>query len=276
MDNNLLESISKALKKLQHDQTVLSNKLIKVTEVCRNKFAKVEREQNEKHAFYDNKLDEHLKLNEDLKNRLDKIEKKNAHDSVENEMRISDIAKDLKIKSECIQILQDEHSKLDMLIKETDSMINDMDMKIHDSITTIEKLKNDDDNIQNEPKQNDDRKHCRYNRRGYCRQQENCPYYHTDEVCETYVATGVCCRQNCRLQHPKLCRYGNQCYRGKCCQYLHYNQTCQRCENFSSKLYHCEFCNESFCENCTVEQAHSKNIYQETVSGLPSCENIHQ
>ena len=43
-------------------------------------------------AFYENKLDENLKLNEDLKNCLDKIEKKNAHDFVENKMRISDIA----------------------------------------------------------------------------------------------------------------------------------------------------------------------------------------
>ena len=57
MDHHLLESISKALNKLQQDQTILSNKLIKVTEVCRNKFAKVDCDQAEKHALYENKLD---------------------------------------------------------------------------------------------------------------------------------------------------------------------------------------------------------------------------
>jgi hypothetical protein len=56
-------------------------------------------------------------------------------------MRIGDIAKDFTNKSESIQILQDDHSKLDLIIKETGSMINDMNMKIHDLITTIEKLK---------------------------------------------------------------------------------------------------------------------------------------
>ena len=70
-----------------------------------------------------------MKLNDNLKNCLDKNENKNAHNSVEHEMRIGDVAKDLTNKSESIQILQDEHSKLDLLIKETDSMINEMNIK---------------------------------------------------------------------------------------------------------------------------------------------------
>jgi hypothetical protein len=103
MDHDLVKSISKALKKLQQEQTVLSNKLIKIAEVCKNKFANEEREQAEKHAYYENKLDDNLKLNEEP---LYKIEKKSVHDSVENELR-----------SECIKILQDENFKLDVVIK---------------------------------------------------------------------------------------------------------------------------------------------------------------
>ena len=57
MDHELLESISKALKKLQQEQTVLSNKLIKIAEVCKNKFAKVERDQAEKHLSFEKKLE---------------------------------------------------------------------------------------------------------------------------------------------------------------------------------------------------------------------------
>ena len=56
MDQELLESISIALNKLQHDQKVLSTKIIKLTEVCRNKFNKVEREQAEKNAAYETKF----------------------------------------------------------------------------------------------------------------------------------------------------------------------------------------------------------------------------
>ena len=53
MDQELLESISIALNKLQQDQKVLSNEIIKLTEVCRNKFNKVEREQAAKNAVYE-------------------------------------------------------------------------------------------------------------------------------------------------------------------------------------------------------------------------------
>ena len=49
MDQELLESISNALKKLQQEKKVLSNKIIRIAEVCKNKFFKVEREQAEKH-----------------------------------------------------------------------------------------------------------------------------------------------------------------------------------------------------------------------------------
>ena len=80
---------------------------------------------------------------------------------------------------------------------------------------------------------------------------------------------------DCRLRHPKPCRYGNQCFRGKSCLYLHSTSYCDRCENFSRNLYFCEFCTKSFCQNCTVKQAHAKNIYGDENLESPKCENIH-
>ena len=47
----------------------------------------------------------------------------------------------------------------------------------------------------------------KYERRGYCKEKENCPFYHTNEVCETYVELGVCYKETCKLRHPKPCRY---------------------------------------------------------------------
>ena len=67
MDHDLLESISKALQKLHQEQTILSNKLIKITEVCKNKFIKVEREQIEKRATHDTKFNTLIEEIEGLK-----------------------------------------------------------------------------------------------------------------------------------------------------------------------------------------------------------------
>ena len=67
MDHELLESISKALQKLHQEQTILSNKLIKITEVCKNKFIKVEREQIEKRATHDTKFNNIIEEIEGLK-----------------------------------------------------------------------------------------------------------------------------------------------------------------------------------------------------------------
>ena len=67
MDHELLESISNALKKLQQEQKVISNKIIRIAEVCKNKFLKVEREQAEKHVAYESKANTQIEVIEVLK-----------------------------------------------------------------------------------------------------------------------------------------------------------------------------------------------------------------
>ena len=121
-----------------------------------------------------------------------------------------------------------------------------------------------------------ERKQCKYDRQGYCKESESCPFYHTNEMCEDYIRLGICYKETCRLRHPKPCRYRDQCYRGKVCRYLHYTRSCDRCERFSYKHYYCEICKKTFCQNCTVEEAHWKNIYTETNCEIPKCEHIHQ
>ena len=59
----MLESIVQLVEKLQQDQKVLANKIIKLTEVCKNKFAKVENENVKKNLMQQEKCED---LNEDI------------------------------------------------------------------------------------------------------------------------------------------------------------------------------------------------------------------
>ena len=119
-------------------------------------------------------------------------------------------------------------------------------------------------------------KTCRFHNKGHCNQKESCPFFHGNTICEIFRETGACWKQVCRERHPKICWYGDKCFRQESCSFQHNNliQSCDRCEQLSTKRYHCEFCAKSFCEKCTVEKAHESNIY--STSENPRCENIHQ
>ena len=126
------------------------------------------------------------------------------------------------------------------------------------------------------------RKRCRYDNLGFCRQAEGCPFLHANEICDIYLETGSCWRKVCHKRHPRVCRYGSRCYRGKSCRYLHFNDSCDRCNEFSQKVYFCEFCSKNFCEHCTTEKAHIENIYEvkspenPSCTKKPNCAQIHQ
>ena len=44
---------------------------------------------------------------------------------------------------------------------------------------------------------NESRKQCKYDRKGFCRQAENCLFLHADTTCEIYLRTVVCWKLNC-------------------------------------------------------------------------------
>ena len=119
------------------------------------------------------------------------------------------------------------------------------------------------------------RKQCKYDNKGYCRESPNCQFFHSDVICQVYKEKGTCWKQNCRERHPKVCRYADECFLGKQCRYFHHSLTCDRCDHFSYNLYICEFCTKSFCQNCSAEQAHYKNVHKDENSESPKCENIH-
>ena len=132
-------------------------------------------------------------------------------------------------------------------------------------------------NIEND--EESDVKQCLFDRKGFCKAQSNCKFFHAENICEIYLTNKVCWKVKCRKRHPKVCRYftrGN-CYRGETCSYLHEtnDNSCNCCGHIPTNRYYCEFCDRNFCSNCTVEEAHSLNIYN-IISKSPSCKYVYK
>ena len=120
-------------------------------------------------------------------------------------------------------------------------------------------------------------KKCKFDNLGFCKANISCKFYHADKECEFYLNNGYCNKMLCRGRHPRKCYFFDRryCFRGESCRYLH-GQTswCNRCENDSTdKFYFCEFCKQSYCSLCTVEDAHIVNIYDS--DGPKGCNQIH-
>ena len=64
---------------------------------------------------------------------------------------------------------------------------------------------------------------CKFNRFGFCRERQSCPYFHAMKVCEDFFNSGVCTQQSCRERHPRRCTYfdSGECQWGSQCKYLH-------------------------------------------------------
>ena len=126
-----------------------------------------------------------------------------------------------------------------------------------------------------------ERKQCRFDNAGFCHEPDSCNFFHSPSICEIYLETGTCWLRNCRQRHPKVCPYGERCFRGYQCRYLHFTNPCDRCNTFSPNIYYCEFCSKNFCEHCTIEKAHVENIYETKLVENPSnkekpnCKRIH-
>ena len=255
MELEIAESIMKVVKKLQLDQNILSNKFIKLTEACKTRVEKMEKKISE----YENKRS---KDHNELASQIVKLKETVAED-FEN------------LRKKEVQ-LSDDVSTLETERKHVANEINLIEIalsKVNDKLEELELKVNKEHETKETPETNE-AKVCAFNNKGYCKEQ-NCAFFHADLECQIYKYSGKCWKQNCRLRHPKICRYKSQCYRGESCRYLHYNSPCGRCETYSEKCYYCEFCKKSFCDMCTIDQAHIKNIYDEKDSEHPSCTRIH-
>ena len=67
---------------------------------------------------------------------------------------------------------------------------------------------------------------CKFNRKGFCKMREWCPFYHSEAICENHVVFGVCSKSNCWRRHPHTCHTFelSECKWGKMCRYIHKEQ----------------------------------------------------
>ena len=260
------------IEKLKHEKRLLARKVL---ELSKN-LTKMEQIYEDKFTKYDERI---VKLEAQLSVKVDmidvKIENLDIKDkAVEKKFAIvlddlENLKKDQVRLSDDVSNIEAESDVLNVKIETIDDAIKEIDKKIE----AHEKLVENDEIVVNE---NSERKQCRYNNRGYCRQLSDCNFFHSNSICEVYLETGTCWRQICRQRHPKVCLYGSRCFRGKSCSYLHLDNLCDQCNHFSQKTYYCEFCTKNFCGNCTMEKAHITNIYDENSEANPTCVNIHK
>ena len=257
--------ISESIEKLKFEKRIIANKVIEFSNAFKNTIAKLEKKYEEKFTAFENKL-------EKLEN--ERIPK--------SEDQIKSVLLVVEKHSDDISKLENEYSRTDELLKEIDKNLLELEIKILECNEMIEnlKLKEAKDMVNDE-----EVKQCIYDRSGFCRENNDCQFFHSEEICDIYLGKRICWKEKCRKRHPKTCWYFQRgyCKRGESCRYLHENlvsqkplnpNCCDRCEIISERRYFCEFCRKNFCHNCTAKSAHIENIYikdQET----PNCSDVH-
>ena len=180
----------------------------------------------------------------------------------------------LKVNTDNLSQLETESSNISDQMRVIDCKLEDIEKKIEASENMVKQLQLE------LLKSTSGIKQCKFDRYGYCKEEEACKYFHAGEICSEYIEQGVCIKMECRKRHPRQCRYFQQstCYRGEECKYLHdkkaLDQACHNCKQDNPNKYYCEFCNNNFCSKCTVKEAHEKNIY-DSAHHSACCSSIH-
>ena len=186
-----------------------------------------------------------------------------------------------KIVEEHIENIGEIESKSLDITNKIDS-INESLKKINDEIIELENKRVTNMEISDDiyVAETSEIRQCRFDRSGFCRKETNdCNFLHVNESCDIYLKKGYCNRTRCIKRHPKKCFYFERgyCKRNEVCRYYHRKglemKECDNCENKSQVTYYCEFCEKSFCNACTVEEAHATN--PDKSNQLTECKFIH-
>ena len=164
----ILKSLIQTVQNLQRDHKILESKLIRVTEVCKKKFIKIETDDGLKITKQENKF---AKLDYDIEN----------------------LKKDQVKISDDVTHLETEHDHVTKTIKSIDDALENIrkEIDVKDKHVDLEKADANPD-IKEEP-----RKQCKYDRKGYCRASDNCIYFPSNSICQIYLETGACWRETC-------------------------------------------------------------------------------
>ena len=135
-----------------------------------------------------------------MKTRIEALERLDFNKNVTIDIVVADLVNQKRLI----------HDKL----VQVDRSINYLNYKLQESEKIEDKKVDDDKHVV---------KMCKFDRTGFCRERDNCTYFHGLRVCEEFLATGVCQKQKCFQRHPKRCIYfeRGECQWGIRCKYLH-------------------------------------------------------
>ena len=103
--------------------------------------------------------------------------------------------------------LSDDVSHLETEQEQVTNKIRLIDNTLEEMKIEIETLKKPVvETVETSDKENQ-RKQCKYDRKGYCKESENCLFAHSNEICEIYLEQGVCWKPNCYRRHPKQVKF---------------------------------------------------------------------
>ena len=160
--------------------------------------------------------------------------KENLKIIIENQEKIITEVLDIKRRVNIIEkargfredvIIEKIEEQKEILLEKIDTI--DMSIKLIDKMLHSEnKPKEVDANEENDTVK---LKQCRYNRKGYCKMKDECPFYHSSAICVNFVVFGVCSEPSCLERHPQTCYnfLQSECRWGKRCKYLHREQMIQ-------------------------------------------------
>ena len=92
----------------------------------------------------------------------------------------------VKNHSDDVSKLEAELKYTKSLIEQIDNNLEEFEIKIKASENVIEKLNNVADSVKNNSDENEI-KQCMYDRKGFCREQTNCKFFHATQICEIYL-----------------------------------------------------------------------------------------
>ena len=174
--------ISESIEKLKSEKRIIAKKLMEFSNCFKNSIAKLEKQFEERFETYEKKLKEvEDKLLETIESKVVTSSEHTKNDI--NELiivKIDTISRDIEsLKTKEIDLTDDvnhletERTRVNDKIIEIDNVL----IQLKENVTEAKQA---------------GRKQGKYDRRGYCKELERCPFFHTKEVCRTYVEKGLC------------------------------------------------------------------------------------
>ena len=187
----------------------------------------------------------------DLTERVKTLEDKRMSN---DEKEIKEIMESQRVVDEILVANTDAIKQLNMELSKVEEEINKQKCNRGESVETP---------VEYVVKQGERGKICRYNNRGHCRYRDRCKYYHSRDVCKTYLESKKCDYSACADRHPKVCKYWlkskSGCLRKSTCDYLHdtlgqNKEKSKALENGETSELKCVGCGGSWTDkNCVVK-----------------------